>query len=69
MGMLTNDHVRHWTNEKHDLYTDDRLMTFGHFKDFFTGDEWFYCKYPNGSVKKLDKNVWEAIKEFNELED
>ena len=67
MGRLTVDHVLHWTNEKYDLYTDDRLMTFGYFKDFFDNKSWFYCKYPDGSVVKLSENVFKAIKEFNEL--
>lgn len=65
MGMLTPGHVLRWTNEKHDLYTDDRLMTFGHFRDHFNNVEWYYCKYPNGSYAKLSSNVHVAIDEFN----
>lgn len=67
MGRLTIDHILHWTNVKHDLYTDDRLMTFGYFKDMTNNDNWFYGKYPDGFVVKLSDNVYMAITEFNNL--
>lgn len=64
-GTLTQEHVLQWTNTMMDLYTDRRLMTFGLFRDLFNHIEWYYCKYPDGSVVKLSGNVHVAIDEFN----
>ena len=65
MGMLTQNHILQWTDIRHDLYTDDRLMTFGLFKDLFNHLEWYYIKYPDGTVAKLSNNIHVAIDEFN----
>lgn len=65
MGKLTTEHILQWTNIQHDLYTDNRQMTFGIFKDLFNRLEWYYCKYPDGAVVKLSSNIYVAIEEFN----
>lgn len=67
MGRLTLQHIVQWTNIKTDLYTDDRLMTFGICQDLLNQQKWYYCKYPDNTYKKLGDNVFGAIDQFNEL--
>ena len=68
--MLDKNYVLGWEEVEHDLYEENGYV-FGIELDLFNGHQVYYAKTTgkNGVVYYVDLNddVYEAIKEFNEI--
>lgn len=63
--MLNNNHVLKWEVVQRDLYEENRHV-FGIELDLFNNRQVFYCKYDD-YYYDLSSDIYEAIKEFNEM--
>ena len=63
--MLNNNFVLGWGSVEHDLYEEDGHV-FGIELDLFNNHQIFYHKH-NGCYYDLSSDIYEAIKQFNQI--